>query len=57
MQILGRNKLYNGTTPMLLAHYRKNSEILEKLKRAGASFGCLILTGSPFVIQFFFFIF
>lgn len=41
------NKLYNGTTPMLLAHYRKNSEILEKLKRAGASFGCLILTGSP----------
>lgn len=41
------NKLYNGTTPMLLAHYRKNSEILDKLKKAGASFGCLLLNGSP----------
>lgn len=41
------NKLYNGTTPMLLSHYRKNTEILEKLKRAGASFGNLSLTGSP----------
>lgn len=40
-------KLYNGTTPMLLAHYRKNMLILDKLKRAGATFGNLALTGSP----------
>ena len=41
------SKLYNGTTPMLLAYYRKNMEILDKLKQAGASYGNLSLTGSP----------